>query len=221
MPAEKVTEVTFRTVETQQTTGAVGLPSVEITTDRSSNMMTTEATTGPSKNAQESLSMITTSRATVDATTEPTTYYSKMSSSPITKTQATVGPATKCCCRCCVVFGGKESCKSCSNETVEESKGCATDAQTQQPSTTLSPLTVHVDDVPPVFRSRGPPFAAPPPLNGSDFPHRFTRSPSFMEGEQFMEKLTYLTEKERIQLGHQLENMMLDCRYNDGRCFPK
>lgn len=199
LPAVKVAEVTFRT-------------------ERSSNMTTTEATTtGPSKHVHEPVSTITTNQATVDATTE-STVYSKMNSPPTTKPQAaTVAPATKCCCRCCIVVGGKESCNSCSNETVEESKVCATDGRVQQPSTTLSPLTVQ----PPVFRSRDAPFAAPSPLTGSDFPHRFTRTSSFLEGEQLMEKLTYLTEKERIQLGHQLENMMLDCRYNDDRCFPR
>lgn len=215
-----------RTIDSTLTKATISdLPAVKVTeatlrTERSSNMTTTEATTtGPSKHAQEPVSMITTNQATVDRST----IYSKTNSPPTTKTHATVvAPATKCCCRCCSVVGGRESCYSCSNETVEESKVCATDGQIQRPSTTLFPLTVHVDDnMPPVFRSRDPPFAAPPPLTGSDFPHRFTRTASFMEGEQLMEKLAYLTEKERFQLGHQLENMMLDCRYNDDRCFPR
>jgi len=160
---------------------------------------------------------ITTNEADVSTTEQKTTTF-ELTSTVLTTEQTSTGYTTvaqttvtslatnsppddvHCCCRCC--FPSTNACKVCEGDTLTDASKCAN----KKPNTANS-----------VDRNT-PKFEAPSSLKGSQHPERLALREDFLKTEQLTENLASLSESQRIDLGFNSNDLIIDCIYNGKPC---
>lgn len=218
-PTTTTTEQAILETTTEITAASSIAATTEMTTKGDEETIPETTTTTTAAAAATTAAVATTLQPLSASSNQPTTPE-ELTSTPsrpgqfLTTTEKSL-PQVNCCCRCC--FGAAEdfeSCNLCSNDTLESSFACAFQKPAASPLSTSKPRPIST--VPVVYDR--PPFVAPPPINGSRFPKRTVETKAFLDGEDFLELMTTLTEQDKIDLGYSLKDMILRCQYADTQC---
>ena len=166
-----------------------------------------ELSTTTTTSVDATTTTLTTAATTTGAdttTTQETTTFEQTSPELTTVAASTVRssppPDVRCCCRCC--FQSTPTCTFCDRDTLTEASECANEPP---------PVPTPVD-------RETPKFEAPPPLKGSAFPERLALRKDFIKKEQLTETLAALPTSEKVALGFQTTDLLVDCQFDKSPC---
>ena len=176
----------------------------EATTSDITTAALTTTTTTTTKRDTTTAEIIASTAPDATSTRHKTTTSEQTSSGLTTVEQTTVTssspPDVHCCCRCC--FPSTNACKVCDGDTLTDASKCANE----------KPKTVK-----PVNRNT-PKFEPPAALKGSQYPERLALRDDFLEIEELTEYLASLPDNQRIDLGFESSDLIVDCLYDGQPC---
>lgn len=124
-----------------------------------------------------------------------------------------------CCCRCCTP-SDPNSCKSCSNMTINNAALCALDIPNANPQQIIQGKTTETTQQDTYLRNVSPNFEAASSLSDSLY-QRLAYTEPFVKTQSFIEAIASLPVDVKVNLGSVAGELILECAFNGHMCSPE